>query len=152
MARRLRLGGDFRGTAVLALAETVDDPAEGDLTTGPGASQHPPGAGRENSPTRITAVARSAAPFALLDRKDGTCMRFSTHLTRVILLMAAAGGWLAWKANHAAIVFADSLRYINQARQIDAGGRSARPPARDRPPRLSPHNRGRPPDDGGNHP
>lgn len=49
-------------------------------------------------------------------------MRFSTHLTRVVFLMLAAGGWLAWKADRAAIVFADSLRYIGQARQIDAGG------------------------------
>ena len=48
-------------------------------------------------------------------------MRFSTHLTRVILLMVAVGGWLAWKADHAAIVFADSLRYLKQAQQIDGG-------------------------------
>ncbi len=48
-------------------------------------------------------------------------MRFSAHLTRVLLLMVAAGGWLAWKADHAAIVFADSLRYIHQAQQIDGG-------------------------------
>jgi len=46
---------------------------------------------------------------------------FSTHLTRVIALMVAAGGWLAWKSDHASIVFADSLRYINQAKQIDGG-------------------------------
>ena len=49
-------------------------------------------------------------------------MRLSNHLTRVVLLMAAAGGWLAWKADRAAIVFADSVRYIGQARQIDSGG------------------------------
>ena len=48
-------------------------------------------------------------------------MRFSAHLTRVPLLMVAAGGWLAWKADHAAIIFADSLRYIHQAREIDGG-------------------------------
>ena len=48
-------------------------------------------------------------------------MKFTTHLTRVVLLMAAATAWLAWKADHAAIVFADSLRYINQAKQIDGG-------------------------------
>ena len=48
-------------------------------------------------------------------------MRFSTHLTRAVFLMLLAGGWLAWKADHAAIVFADGLRYIGQARQIDAG-------------------------------
>jgi len=48
-------------------------------------------------------------------------VRFSTHLTRVVMLMVAAGGWLAWKADHAAIVFADSLRYINQAKRIDGG-------------------------------
>ena len=48
-------------------------------------------------------------------------MRFSAHLTRVLILMVAAGGWLAWKADHAAIVFADSLRYIKQAQQIDGG-------------------------------
>ena len=48
-------------------------------------------------------------------------MTFSTHLTRVVALMVAVGGWLAWKSDHASIVFADSLRYINQAKQIDGG-------------------------------
>ena len=48
-------------------------------------------------------------------------MTFSAHLTRVVLLMVAAAGWLAWKADRAAIVFADSIRYINQARQLDGG-------------------------------
>ena len=48
-------------------------------------------------------------------------MKFSAHVTRVILLMVAASFYLTWKANHASIVFADSLRYIHQAQQFDGG-------------------------------
>ena len=52
-------------------------------------------------------------------------MTVSSHLARLMFLIIAAAGWLGWKANHAEIIFADGLRYIDQAKQI-AGGATAR--------------------------
>ena len=48
-------------------------------------------------------------------------MTFSSHLARLIFLLIAVASWLGWKANHAEIIYADSLRYIDQAKQF-AGG------------------------------
>lgn len=48
-------------------------------------------------------------------------MTLSTHLTRVTLLMACVAGFLGWTAGNTAILFADGLRYIDQARRLDAG-------------------------------
>ena len=44
-----------------------------------------------------------------------------THLIRVLLLMAGVGGLLGWTAGNTAILFADGLRYIDQAKKLDAG-------------------------------
>jgi len=44
-----------------------------------------------------------------------------SHPARVLLLMACAAGLLSWTAGNTAIVFADGLRYIDQARRLDAG-------------------------------
>ena len=44
------------------------------------------------------------------------------HGLIVVVLMAAAGALLVWKSSHAAFMFADGLRYISQARQLEAGG------------------------------
>ena len=43
------------------------------------------------------------------------------HAACVALLMFGAGGLLGWLAGHTEILFADGLRYIEQARQIDRG-------------------------------
>ena len=43
------------------------------------------------------------------------------HAACVALLMAGAGGLLGWLAGHTDILFADGLRYIEQARRIDRG-------------------------------
>ncbi len=48
-------------------------------------------------------------------------MTLTTHLTRIVLLMACVGGFLGWTGKNSAIVFADGLRYIDQARKLDAG-------------------------------
>ncbi len=48
-------------------------------------------------------------------------MTLRSHPARVILLMIAAAGLLGWTAGRTAIVFADGLRYIDQARRLDAG-------------------------------
>jgi 4-amino-4-deoxy-L-arabinose transferase-like glycosyltransferase len=46
-------------------------------------------------------------------------MTMKTHLPRVLLLMACASGLLGWKAGRTAILFADGLRYIDQAKRLD---------------------------------
>jgi len=43
------------------------------------------------------------------------------HAACVALLMMGAGGLLGWLAGHTDILFADGLRYIEQARRIDQG-------------------------------
>ncbi len=48
-------------------------------------------------------------------------MTRSQHAARVLILTVLVGGLLAWRSGHTAVVFADGLRYINQARAIDAG-------------------------------
>ena len=48
-------------------------------------------------------------------------MTVSSHLARLTFLLLAVAGWLGWRANHAEIIYADSLRYIDQAKQF-AGG------------------------------
>ena len=48
-------------------------------------------------------------------------MTVSSHLARLTFLLLAVAGWLGWKANHAEIVYADSLRYIDQAKQFTGG-------------------------------
>ena len=48
-------------------------------------------------------------------------MTLRSNLARVILLMLGAGALLAWTAGNASILFADGIRYIDQARKIDAG-------------------------------
>ena len=44
-----------------------------------------------------------------------------SHLARIVLLMVCAGGFLGWTGKNSAILFADGLRYIDQARKLDAG-------------------------------
>jgi len=44
-----------------------------------------------------------------------------SNLARVILLMAGAAGLLGWTAGNTSILFADGLRYIDQARRLDSG-------------------------------
>ena len=48
-------------------------------------------------------------------------MTIGQHLTRVALLMVFAAGQLAWGLCHAEATFADGLRYIHQAEQIESG-------------------------------
>jgi hypothetical protein len=43
------------------------------------------------------------------------------HIARVILLMAGVAALLGWTASNTSILFADGLRYIDQARRLDAG-------------------------------
>jgi hypothetical protein len=45
----------------------------------------------------------------------------TTHLARILLLMACVAGFLGWTGKNSAILFADGLRYIDQARKLDAG-------------------------------
>lgn len=46
-------------------------------------------------------------------------MTMKTHLARVLLLMACVSGLLGWMAGRSAILFADGLRYIDQAKRLD---------------------------------
>ena len=48
-------------------------------------------------------------------------MRAVPHWMRVVLLMIAVTALLTWLAGHTRIIFADGLRYIDQARRIDRG-------------------------------
>ena len=48
-------------------------------------------------------------------------MTRQTHLARIILLMACVAAFLGWTGKNSAILFADGLRYIDQARKLDAG-------------------------------
>jgi len=45
----------------------------------------------------------------------------NAHLARVALLMAGVAGLLGWTAGKTAILFPDGLRYVDQARRLDAG-------------------------------
>jgi hypothetical protein len=45
----------------------------------------------------------------------------TTHLARIILLMGCVAALLGWTGKNSVIVFADGLRYIDQARKLDAG-------------------------------
>ena len=47
--------------------------------------------------------------------------RFAGHGARVVMLMALAALLLGWLYAHTEIVFADGLRYIEQARRLEAG-------------------------------
>jgi Dolichyl-phosphate-mannose-protein mannosyltransferase len=48
-------------------------------------------------------------------------MATTTHLARLVLLMACVAGFLGWTGKNSVIVFADGLRYIDQAKKLDAG-------------------------------
>ncbi len=48
-------------------------------------------------------------------------MTTKTHLARIFLLMVCVAGLLGWTARNTAILFADGLRYIDQAKRLDAG-------------------------------
>ncbi|MDE2508008.1 MAG: glycosyltransferase family 39 protein, partial [Planctomycetota bacterium] len=48
-------------------------------------------------------------------------MSIRQHAARVALLMAVSAGMQAWLVAHTEILFADGLRYIAQARQLDEG-------------------------------
>ena len=48
-------------------------------------------------------------------------MKTSSHVTRLVLLVAGAAGFLAWSASNATIISTDGLRYIHQARELEAG-------------------------------
>lgn len=48
-------------------------------------------------------------------------MKPSSHVARIILLIACAASLLGWTAANATIVSPDSLRYIGQARNFDTG-------------------------------
>ena len=48
-------------------------------------------------------------------------MRPSTHAARIAALMVLAAGLLGWLAVHTDVLFADGLRYLDQARKLDAG-------------------------------
>jgi hypothetical protein len=48
-------------------------------------------------------------------------MSLAPHLRRLIALMVVAGGVLVWLAAHAEVLFADGLRYIRHAQQIERG-------------------------------
>jgi hypothetical protein len=48
-------------------------------------------------------------------------MTLQSHLARLLLLMACVAGFLGWTGKNSAILFADGLRYIDQARRLDAG-------------------------------
>jgi Dolichyl-phosphate-mannose-protein mannosyltransferase len=43
------------------------------------------------------------------------------HMARLALLMACVGGFLGWTGKNSAILFADGLRYIDQAKRLDSG-------------------------------
>ena len=63
------------------------------------------------------------------------------HAARMGLLMAVAAALLGWELYHTEATFADGLRYIHQAEQIQAGTWTRRPDQRDRPSAPSPLNR-----------
>ena len=44
-----------------------------------------------------------------------------SHMARIVLLMVGVGGFLGWTGKNSSILFADGLRYIDQARKLDAG-------------------------------
>ncbi|WP_435010144.1 ArnT family glycosyltransferase [Tundrisphaera lichenicola] len=48
-------------------------------------------------------------------------MTLPKHIARVFLLMALVAALLGWTAKNTAILFADGLRYIDQARRLDTG-------------------------------
>jgi Dolichyl-phosphate-mannose-protein mannosyltransferase len=48
-------------------------------------------------------------------------MTLQSHIVRLVLLMACVGGLLGWTARNSVILFADGLRYIDQAKRLDAG-------------------------------
>lgn len=48
-------------------------------------------------------------------------MKPSTHIARVVLLIAGVAGFLGWTASNATIISTDGLRYINQAKELESG-------------------------------
>lgn len=48
-------------------------------------------------------------------------MKPSTHVARVVLLVAGAAGFLTWMAANATIISTDGLRYISQAKELESG-------------------------------
>ena len=64
------------------------------------------------------------------------------HAACVALLMVGAGGLLGWLAGHTDILFADGLRYIEQARADRPGGLGRRPDPIRRPSHLPDGDRG----------
>jgi len=48
-------------------------------------------------------------------------MKTSSHVARVVLLMAAAAGFLVWTAQKTAVLSADGLRYVHQAQAFTIG-------------------------------
>src|SRR5262245_28982271 len=48
-------------------------------------------------------------------------MSFTKHAGRVLLLLGFATAQLAWLSAHSEVLFADGLRYIQQAERLDKG-------------------------------
>ncbi len=51
-------------------------------------------------------------------------MTRTQHAARIVALMIVASGLLGWLARHTGILFADGLRYVEQAKRIDYGALS----------------------------
>jgi hypothetical protein len=69
----------------------------------------------ETGRTDAPALAREAT------RKDGSLVTGRQHAARIVLLMGCVAGLLGWMAGHTAVMFNDGLRYIDQAKKLDAG-------------------------------
>jgi 4-amino-4-deoxy-L-arabinose transferase-like glycosyltransferase len=64
---------------------------------------------------------RLSSPPLLQTGKDGRDVTRFQHAARIGLLMVGAAALLGWVLRHSEVCFADGLRYIHQAEQIDAG-------------------------------
>ena len=77
--------------------------------------------------------------------KGRTLMSPQSHLARIVVLMACVGGLLGWTGKNSSILFADGLRYIDQAKRARRWPYLQRTLPLDRPPGLFPGDRRRPP-------
>ncbi len=126
LARQFRREIPVRGRDVLTLAEWATDPER--RMTAEAASPDPEGpralATGICSTSRIgTDASRGAASRCrpLGNPKGWTRVTTLQHAARIGLLMAGAAALLGWEIRHTEASFADGLRYIHRAEQIDRG-------------------------------
>ena len=117
VARRLRRGMPLRGRAILELAETATTPNR------EGEAEPPSPETRRLAPRIGTDASRKAAVRRCLARIAKGWNRVTTlqHAARIGLLMAGAAALLGWEIRHTEATFADGLRYIHRAEQIEGG-------------------------------